>query len=332
MEEPTDQSAAAEATRWLIALQEEPTDPYLRARFDAWRAADPGNQAAWNEASHAYDLIGETVPCHARHWRPETAPEPVHHTTSVFHLSGQRGWRKIAAGITVAAAAACLCLFFAPDIALRLRADYVTATAESRVLHLDDGSSVQLAPESAVDIAFSAAERRVHLLQGEAFFEVTPDPARPFRVDSGDVQTTVFGTGFDVRLDENGAEVAVRHGLVRVDYTKSTPPISAQLRAGDWVRMVGDGQMSRGNLPPRQIAAWLGGQLIAQDRPVSEVLDDLRRYYHGLIILTDPSLADRQLTGIYNLADPVQAVEAVARAHGAIMRQVSPWILVVSRS
>ena len=94
--------------------------------------------------------------------------------------------------------------------------------------------------------------------------------------------------------------------------------------------MTGDG-MARGSLPPQQVAAWLEGDLIAQDRTVGDVVGDLRRYYHGLIILADPGLADQRLTGVYNLADPVGAIEAVARAHGGIVRHISPWILLIGQ-
>ena len=64
---------------------------------------------------------------------------------------------------------------------------------------------------------------------------------------------------------------------------------------------------------------------------VGDVVGDLRRYYHGLIILADPGLADQRLTGVYNLADPVGAIEAVARAHGGIVRHISPWILLIGQ-
>lgn len=354
MDEPMDDAVAAEATRWLIARQEQPADPQLRARFDSWLAADPRHQAAWQEAQHVYGLIGTTTPLHAARWHsaavsssrtsnPMTA-SPIRSTPG--KPASRPGFRSVSRGrmisvLAVAAIAACLAVAFFPDLLLRLRADYVTTTAERRLLHLADGSTLQLAPQSAVDIAFSSGERRIRLLQGEAYFEVMPDPARPFRVDSGNVRTTVFGTGFDVQLQDDGAEVAVRHGLVRVDYLAAAQPVSVQLHAGDWVRFADRGKMTEdemvagnmthGSLPPQQVAAWTGGDLIAQDRTVGEIVADLRRYYHGLIILADPSLADQRLTGVYNLADPVGAVEAAARAHGGIVRHISPWILLISQ-
>ena len=62
------------------------------------------------------------------------------------------------------------------------------------------------------------------------------------------------------------------------------------------------------------------------------VIDGLRRYYAGRIIITDDTLATRTVTGVYNLADPLAALRGIARAQNAVVRQVTPWVLLVSAS
>ncbi|HWA49115.1 MAG TPA: DUF4880 domain-containing protein, partial [Dongiaceae bacterium] len=47
-----------DALTWLIALEEDPDDAVLRARFEAWRARNP---AAWDEASNVWLLVGEAA-------------------------------------------------------------------------------------------------------------------------------------------------------------------------------------------------------------------------------------------------------------------------------
>ena len=49
-------------------------------------------------------------------------------------------------------------------------------------------------------------------------------------------------------------------------------------------------------------------------------------------MLTDGRLADRRITGAYNLADPEDALRGMARVHGAKVRRLTPWLLVVSAS
>ena len=83
--------------------------------------------------------------------------------------------------------------------------------------------------------------------------------------------------------------------------------------------------------PPDQVAAWRRGRLIANDRPVSEVVDELRPYFSGLIVLTDGAFGRRRVTGVYDLHDPVAALRALAQAHrGVSVRRISPWLMVVS--
>jgi transmembrane sensor len=238
--------------------------------------------------------------------------------------------RRPAIGLAAAAIAASLALVVLPEIQMRFAADHVTATAEVRTVHLADGSAVQLGPQSALDVAYAGNERSVRLLEGEAFFEVVSDPDRPFRVRASSIDATVLGTAFEVRLDDRGVDVAVRRGAVRVDSHDDGPALSERLEAGDWIRMASSGEVTRGVQPPAQIAAWLQGRLIVRDRPVGEVVDALRPYYGGIVILHGDNLLRQPLTGVYDLSDPVSALKAVAGAQGAETYQLSPWVLVIS--
>ncbi|HEY0185065.1 MAG TPA: FecR domain-containing protein [Rhodopila sp.] len=211
-----------------------------------------------------------------------------------------------------------------------LRADDVTSSGEVRTIGLADGSSVTLAPDSAIKVAYTGTERRVMLLSGEAFFTVRHDPARPFRVAAGGIETTDIGTTFDVRRGNGGVAIAVQDGSVEVDDRAAEPPVSEILRGGQRVRVTWSGEVVRSGEPPGQVAAWRQYQLIAQDQPMGEVIDQLRPYFRGRIILTNGTLAARPVTGVYNLSDPVEALRGLVQAHGATVRRVTPWLLLVS--
>ncbi|MPZ31174.1 MAG: DUF4880 domain-containing protein [Rhodospirillales bacterium] len=317
-------AAAKEATGWLIALREEPDDGALRARFDAWLVASPANQTAWSETRHVDELIGRARPALGAHAQP----------TPVDLGSARRRWRprRLAVAAAAFAIAACVLLVFTPGILLWFQAAHTTSTAELRLLRLEDGSVVQLGPASAIDMTFVPAERRVRLLKGEAFFEVVRDAARPFIVESGDVRTTVLGTSFEVRLSSEGTDVAVRSGLVRVAVDGPGPPVSEQLAAGDRLRIGSVGQVERSRGAPDEAAAWLQGQIVARDRSVADIVDELGRYHRGTILIADDTLARERVTGVYNLADPRAALRAVASAHGATVREITPWLTVFSRN
>jgi len=308
------EQASKEATDWLILLQEESDDPDLRQRFETWRRESPQNAAAWNATKRVSHMIEAAAPIATERWRPFVA-----------------GKRRRALRIAALAVAAGLALLFVPDALLQIRSDYVTGTAQTRTVRLDDGSSVVLAPNSAIAVAYSEKERHVDLLAGEAFFEVAENSARPFRVMAREIRATVVGTMFDMSRNGDGATIAVEHGAVRVDYPAVSPPVTERLDPGQSVRVSWTGEVARRIGPPSQVAAWRRRQLIAQDQPMRDVIDQLRRYYRGTIIVADRALGDRPVTGIYNLTDPVDALRGIAHAHGATVRQITPWVLMVSR-
>jgi len=331
------EGAAAEPTKaseWIVALAEAPDDCALHGRLDAWLAQSPANVIDWEEMTRTVELMGMTVPVHRHVWgdaanrrvqAPPPPPAPI-----PFRPKRQTAWR-LGVGLPLAALAAGIVMLLFPSLLIRLESDHRTGTAETQSFQLADGTLVRMAPESAIGVDFSGSRRQVRLLKGEAFFEVAPDAARPFVVAACDLEATDIGTSFAVRVDDSGAEVAVRDGIVQVDGAADKRPVSERLTAGERVRIAWDaGPPVRSQVPPQQVASWQHGQLVVKQRPVAEVVDALRPYYHGLIVLRGDALAAQPLTGVYNLSDPVAALQAVAAAQGATLRQISPWLLVVS--
>jgi transmembrane sensor len=228
------------------------------------------------------------------------------------------------------AVAACLALVAGPELMVRLQSDMITDVAESQQLDLPDGSRVTLAAASAIAVSFSADERRVSLLQGEAFFEVRRDPGRPFRVIADDVTTSVVGTSFDVRRDSSGVMVAVQEGIVEVSYSAGSSKAIERVMPGQSVRWSWRGRSTRADVPPGLVATWRQGQLILHDQLLGDAIDQFRRYYRGTIVLADSALAGKSITGAYNLGDPEEALRAMARVHGARVRRITPWMIVIS--
>lgn len=344
--DPIQKQASKEATDWLILLKDDPDDPDLRHAFEAWFRQSPVNAAAWEAMQQASKAMDQATPVHADQWQPILAELrgearnvtlPVPHTrrgaiSNNRPIVGHIG-RRQALGLGGIAAAACfLAVVVGPNLLLDLRSDYATGTAETRTIRLADDSTVTLAPESAITVAYTPGERHIRLLAGEAFFEVAPNPERPFRVQAEAVDVTVLGTAFDVRRGEDETDVAVEQGVVRVDHTTADPPVTETLTAGQSVRVSWAGRAERGDGPVERVAAWRRNQLIARDEPLGIVVDQLRPYYTGKIIVTDEALAGRPVTGVYNLTDPVEALRGIARAQNAVVRRITPWVVIVSAS
>lgn len=334
--ESEEERASREATDWLILLQEEPDDLNLRRNFEAWLKASRVNEHAWAATRHTANTIEAARHVHTerhtrsakRKWdtRP-SGPLAGPHTLPPVTMKARRRWGLQTAALAVAV---CLVFLFAPDLFLHIQADHATGTAETRVLSLADGSRIVLAPDSAIALAYSPEERRVQLLAGEAFFDVAPNPDRPFRAEIGEVSATVLGTAFNLLRENDRAVVALAEGKLHVEHPTAARPVSETLETGEIVRVTWAGDVIRSMRPPDEIAAWRTGRFIAQDETIEAVVGRLRRYYGGTIILADRNLARRSVTGVYNLRDPIDALRAIGQAHGARIRQITPWIVVIS--
>lgn len=322
-----DRRQPSSASEWLVVLLDQPDDRNLRADFGRWIAASAAHARDWEEIAQTYEAMGEVAPLHRDYWADHKAVSRPLPTVA----PRRKAVRRVGLGLAGVAMAACLMLALLPDMILRWTADYATDTAERQTVRLEDGSIVRLGPDSALEIVYTEAERRVRLLEGRAFFEVAANRERPFRVTANSVEATVIGTAFEVRMADRATRVAVREGSVRVSHDGVVPPVNETLTAGDWARLSWDGgDGGRGHMRPQDIASWLDGQLVVQDRPVAEVVAELRHYYSGIVLVQGDALAGRPLTGVYNLSDPVAAFRAIASAQGASFHQLSPWVVLIS--
>lgn len=294
------------ASEWLVALQEAPHDELLRARFRSWLAASHDHVRDWQEIENLDGVLVahlERLPPPGRSRSPRRLPV----------------W-----GVAGAALAACLLLMFGPALILRLQSDYITSAAETRTIRLNDGTTVELAPQSAIALE-DADGRRVRLLKGEAFFKVIHNPARPFAVLAQNVETMDIGTAFDVQMTGNHVAVGVREGLVAA---RVGGRAMGQIRPGEVLKMTEGAASVREAAQADTIGAWTNGQLVVKDQPASEVVEALRPYFDGFIWVRDDALLSQPLTGVYDLSDPAKALNAIAAAQKARVYRVSPWVLV----
>lgn len=334
--DPRLERARREAIDWLILLQDEPDDAVLRARFEAWRLASPVHEDAWEHTRKTMGIVAQFSDANTGNWRSYIGAAGASAKSSVLHqksghgaadrvpASRQRFRRGLAVSVAVAASVA---LWIAlPDLFLRFRADALTGTAEKLTLSLPDGGSVTLAPGSALAWGKGGDRRHVTLLAGEALFSVTHDEQHPFTVRSGAFRVTDIGTVFDVRREGNGMAVAVRSGRVRAD-GHGLPAGGADLGAGQALTVSPAGFHTEARTP-EQIGAWAEGFLVANDQPLGVVVDRLRPWLRGKVIIS-ARLAQQPVSGVYNLADPSAALDAIAHARRATVRHLGPWITVI---
>lgn len=312
--------ARREASEWHVLLREAPEDPEIRARFTHWHDSEASHAAAWRSVNHTFRAIGAAG---------------AGSDTGAFDVvadranAGSRAWRGRSVAGLVAVCVALVVVLLIPEFRVRMASDYATGAAETETVSLTDGTTVLLAPESAIAVTYTEGRRAVRLMSGTAHFQVAPNPDRPFGVAANGVTATVLGTAFDVALRDGGTLVEVRSGHVRVVDT-DRPSAAADLRAGDWLRVDADRRVAQGRISPEFVGGWRSGTLTVRGEPIAAVVAQIRPWFAGKIVLLDDALGARRVTGVYNLRDPRTALEALVSPYGGAVTQVTPWGLLIS--
>jgi transmembrane sensor len=194
---------------------------------------------------------------------------------------------------------------------------YETAVGGQRRITLADGSSVILNTNSRLDVDFSGNRRDVHLVRGEAYFEVVHDKTRPFTVYANDYVVRDIGTAFDVHLSKTGlVEVGVTRGSVEV-----APANGGHVSRGvkSWGVLAAGHEIVLGQKDERaevvpsadmgRKLAWRQGELIYTGQPLGEVLADVSRYSDIKIEVADPALENLPVGGAFR-TDQIEAIFA----------------------
>lgn len=316
------------ALDWLLRIQQSPEDAELRSELAIWLAVDSSHVEAYRKAERVWRLTGmaqaAATPVHTEPLVVSTTSAAPAHAARPSRPRRRR-WPALLTG----SLAACLVVFIAPAAYLAYQSDYSTSLGQQRSIELQDGSRVQLDSQSAIAVDFSGSRREVHLLSGQAFFEVAPDKSRPFTVAADKLQITVTGTAFNVAIRPSQLAIAVQHGSVRVAEGSST--LAETLQAGDRLRWRNDGEVTRDKLPVSQIAAWQQGKLVVRDARIADVLDELRPYLPGKLTLRDDGLGDKRITGVYDLRNPDAALRAVIQPYKGQVSSWTGWLRVIER-
>jgi len=190
---------------------------------------------------------------------------------------------------------------------------HVAATAQLAIVTLDDGTKVMLTPESRLIVPKQFGDlMRAVKLEGEATFTVTPGQRKPFEVRAADTKTVVTGTVLTVRAfpSESAVVVAVQQG-------------GASVQVGDSLRAVAAGHavlVSKKTMREptavelQEATSWNDKTLTIANRPLRDVLPQLKRWYGLDIKVIDAPLLARMVTMQASLDSPNEAITGVSQS------------------
>ncbi|HVI45560.1 MAG TPA: FecR domain-containing protein [Chitinophaga sp.] len=204
----------AETEELQQLLQHHPHASYIRELFTRqWEEVSQQEYPQQMLAKHLQRLEQAAAP-------EEEAEEPV-------ATSGRRLWLRIVAAAASLAIIAVVGwkLLYRPATAPPPQEQLVTTKGTRSKLVLPDGTRVWLNAGSKLDYpkTFAVDQQRIVRLEGEAFFDVTTDAARPFRVQTRSFTILVLGTSFNVRAypEEDSAVTSLVQGAVQVQLDKA---------------------------------------------------------------------------------------------------------------
>lgn len=182
------------------------------------------------------------------------------------------------------------------------RAIYSTAMGSVRTVLLADGSQATLSSDSRIEVALSRGERRIDLQQGEAYFEVSKNPERPFIVAAGQRHVVAVGTRFAVRRDSADLRVVVTEGTVRLQpgvAGNAAPAPPTLLKAGSTALASSHGVLVRAGSveDAERLVDWREGYLTFRDSTLADAAAEFNRYNVRKIVMGDPQVAALRVGG-----------------------------------
>jgi transmembrane sensor len=183
------------------------------------------------------------------------------------------------------------------------------------VITLSDGSKLSLDADSEVTVRYGKRDRALHLLRGQARFDVAHDKSRPFSVVAGNQRVIATGTAFNIDIAGPKVLVTLIEGHVVV-VNETEGPQGAVART---IELKAGQQLATGPaVPPRvqpanvqRVTAWTIGQIMFDDEPLSSVVDRVNRYGGTQVVVADPEVGAMKISGVFNAGDTLGFVEIV---------------------
>ena len=301
MSGPRADIAAEQAARWIVQLSaDDPAERDMaRAGFAAWKAADPLHATV---AAGMENLL--------RQLHAVREPAGGDHRPARAALAAITPKRQRLRQLAAASAVAVLVLTGALVLGERpayLLADLRSPTGQWQTHTLADGSRLTLAGGSAVNVRFNAGERHVELVRGDILVEVAKDAQRPFIVDSGQAAIRALGTRFTVRKEDGATILSMLESTVSAQVPQHRAVV---VQAGQRARITRDGVGSLTSIDAASVQqAWRAHQLVVDDLPLADVLDELARHRPGQLHYDRAQIDGIRVAAVLPLDDTDKALQ-----------------------
>jgi ferric-dicitrate binding protein FerR (iron transport regulator) len=265
-----------------------------------WIEADEANRKEFATLRTLYDISLAHLPEEQR-----SLPAPERKINRKFSVE----WLKIAAAILITFA--CSYYFLKPSQAEEV--------ATMQMLHIPAGQRAELTLADGTKVwlnalttftfpdRFATTSREVYL-DGEAYFEVAHDEAKPFAVHTEPYEIRVLGTEFNVSAYQN------KNGRFETSLIKG----SVEIVSPDHAQMIKlspgnrayekDNLLVTGAIPDYNRFLWKKGIICFENERIEDILTQLQLYYDIEIQNDKASVKDMRYTGKFHTKDGIEHV------------------------
>lgn len=165
--------------------------------------------------------------------------------------------------------------------------EFIAEKGEMKHIQLKDSTQITLNSGSRLYVPsdFNGDTREVRI-DGEAFFQVTPNPSKPFVVSSGEVKVKVLGTSFNVNSYSEDTDIAVTVSTGKVLVGMEDRQMQMQLLPNEHISINKEtGNVHKDQMEENNYVKWMDGYLYFDKLPLQQVIKMINRKYNTQIIL-----------------------------------------------
>lgn len=317
----TRQHIEEQAAEWQLQLHEGPLSEAQRLAFESWKQQGPRYAAAAARM--------EAVIVRVQALRETKSPARAALDAAFADKPSRRNkhaMRTLLLACSLALPAAALLISPYPQ---RWMADVRNGPGQWQTLHLADGSALTLNGISAANLHFDATQRRIDLLQGEILVAVAHDPARPFIVQTAQGTLRALGTRFVVKREDDVTVLSMLESRVAAQSANAQQTL--EVDAGSQALVSANSVRLAGRIDPASINdAWRRHQLVVENRPLPEVLDEIARHRAGHLQFDRAALQNLRVSAVIPLDDSDHALQLLAQTLPIKVYTYTPWLIRVA--
>lgn len=342
----TNEATEAELLELQSMLQKHPTEAYsLEILQGLWNASAKENK---QYAEHQYNSLIQKMQKNGIETSGFHAEDDLLISDQDNHLPKYSPWffskKSLLAGLSLVAILVISLFFFNSNnkesAAIVKSSEITTKDGSKTTLVLPDGTKVWVNAGSKLtyDNNYGATLREVSLL-GEAFFDVTKNPEKPFIIHTAKMDIKVLGTAFNVRCypNERKMETSLIRGRIEVtlkdrpsqkiylspnekltllNYSVDAPIHSAKKREKRVAELI-EPMITIGHITIKPVdssiveTSWIENKLEFRSETFEEVAYKMERWYGVKIDIQDDRLKNEHLTGSFETETIDQALSAM---------------------